>query len=216
MDQLHAGRQLLAVLKATAAHGKVGLVLPVDTPVRACLRVIPTLAGCQDRRDLELLSEWRNRHVGSFLTEFVAHPARTSEWLSGPVHHNDGKILFMVDSLDGTSIGHIGLAFIDWDSGYGEADAIVRGAPAPPGLMKAALRTALRWARDQLGLRSLGVRVRSDNSALDVYRKVGFVETKRVALVCNAGEDGLVWTEAPSLEPAAARASLVYMLYQEG
>lgn len=213
MDALQAGRQCLALLKAGAARDKVPLVIPVGMPVQAVLRVIPTLAGSLDPLDLELLSEWRNRHVKSFLTEFVAHPARTGAWLSGPVHENDGKILFMVESLDGVRLGHIGLAFIDWDSGYGEADAIVRGGEAPPGLMKLALQTALRWARDQLGLTRLGVRVRSDNSALEFYRKVGFRETKRVPLASATQADGIVWTEDPSL--GQAEPSLVYMLYQE-
>lgn len=215
MDALHAGRQLLAALKAGAAPGNVGLVIPVGKPVSAVLRVIPTRAGNHDPVDLELLSEWRNRYVKSFLTEFDAHPARTAAWLSGHVHGNDGKILFMVESLDGARLGHIGLAFIDWDSGYGEADAIVRGGDSPPGLMKLALQTTLRWARDQLGLTSLGVRVRSDNTALDFYRKVGFRETKRVPLARAEQADGIVWTEDPSLPLSEEQASLVYMLYQE-
>jgi RimJ/RimL family protein N-acetyltransferase len=207
-------RQTLALLKAGAATDKVALVIPVGKPVVACLRVIPTLAGKLDPLDLELLSEWRNRHVKSFLTEFVATPARTAAWLSGPVHENDGKILFMVEALDGARLGHIGLAFIDWRSGYGEADAIVSGGAAPPGLMKLALQTTLQWARDQLGLTSLGVRVRSDNPAVAFYRKVGFRETKRVPLVSETQADGVVWTEDPAL--GGAEPSLVYMLYQEG
>jgi RimJ/RimL family protein N-acetyltransferase len=207
-------RQTLAVLKAGAARDKVTLVIPVGKPVVACLRVIPTLADRLDPLDLELLSEWRNRHVKSFLTEFVATPARTAAWLSGHVHGNDGKILFMVENLDGARLGHIGLAFIDWRTGYGEADAIVRGGDSPPGLMKLALQTTLQWARDQLGLTSLGVRVRSDNPALAFYRKVGFHETKRVPLTSAAQADGIVWTEDPAL--GDAEPSLVYMLYQEG
>jgi RimJ/RimL family protein N-acetyltransferase len=213
MAPLSAGRQCVALLKATAAPGKASLVLPIGRPVVAYLRTIPTAPGSLDPLDVELLSEWRNRFVKSFLTEFIAHPARTAAWLSGPVHANDGKILFMVESLDGVRFGHIGLAFIDWTRGYGEADAIVRGRDAPPGLMKLALQTTLKWARDQLGLTSLGVRVRSDNSALDFYRKVGFKETKRVPLSREAHADAVTWSEAPAL--ADAEASLVYMLHQE-
>jgi RimJ/RimL family protein N-acetyltransferase len=206
-------RQTLALLKQQAATDKVALVIPVGKPVRATLRVIPTLAGKLDPLDLALLSDWRNRYVKSFLTEFDATPARTAGWLTGAVHGNDGKILFMVESLDGTRLGHIGLAFIDWERGYGEADAIVSGGDSPPGLMKLALQTTLQWARDQLGLTSLGVRVRSDNPALAFYRKVGFNEIKRVPLACRVHADGVDWTEDPALIDAAA--SLVYMLYQE-
>lgn len=213
MATLAAGRECLALLKSTAAPGKASLVLPIGKPVVAYLRTIPTAPGSLDPLDVELLSEWRNRFVKSFLTEFTAHPARTAAWLNGPVHDNDGKILFMVESLDGVRFGHIGLAFIDWSTGYGEADAIVRGGNAPPGLMKLALQTTLKWARDQLGLTSLGVRVRSDNTALDFYRKVGFRETKRVPLAREAHGDAVTWSESPAL--ADAEASLVYMLYEE-
>lgn len=213
MPPLSAGRECLALLKASAAPGKTSLVLPVGKPVVAYLRTIPTSPGGLDQLDVELLSEWRNRFVKSFLTEFVAHPARTAAWLSGPVHVDAGKILFMVESLNGVRFGHIGLGFIDWTSGYGEADAIVRGGDAPHGLMKLALQTTLKWAKDQLGLTSLGVRVRSDNSALEFYRKVGFMETRRVPLVRKEHAGAVTWSEAPSL--AGAEASLVYMLYQE-
>lgn len=213
MAPLCAGRQLLALLKQTAAPGRTSLVLPIGKPVVAYLRTIPTAPGKLDARDVELLSEWRNRFVKSFLTEFVAHPARTAAWLEGPVHASDGKILFMVEGLDGVPFGHIGLAFIDWSSGYGEADAIVRGGEAPPGVMKLALQTTLTWARDQLGLTSLGVRVRSDNTALDFYRKAGFKETKRVPLARAEHGGDVTWSESAAL--AGAQASLVYMLYQE-
>lgn len=213
MEKLALGRQCLAFLKGTAAANKVSLVLPVGSPVVGYLRTIPSAAGCLDPLDLELLSEWRNRFVKSFLTEFVATPERTASWLNGPVHANDGKILFMVENLHGERLGHIGLAFIDWTTGYGEADAIVRGGNAPPGLMKLALQTTLKWAKEQLGLTTLGVRVRSDNSALDFYRKVGFEETKRVPLAVTTSEDMITWFEDPDLKDS--QASLVYMIYKE-
>lgn len=211
MAPLSAGRECLALLKATAAPGRTSLVLPIGKPVVAYLRTIPTAPDRLDPLDIALLSEWRNRFVKAFLTEFVAHPARTAAWLSGPVHENDGKILFMVESLDGVPFAHIGLAFIDWTTGYGEADAIVRGADALPGLMKLALQTTLKWARDQLGLTTLGVRVRSDNAALDFYRKVGFKETKRVPLALETHAGTVTWSENPAI--ANPQASLVYMLY---
>jgi RimJ/RimL family protein N-acetyltransferase len=212
MNKLSLGRQLLTSFKATAAAGKTTLALPVGSPVVALLRPIPTAPGCLDPLDLQLLSEWRNRFVKSFLTEFVADDARTGKWLSGAVHGDEGKILLMVETLSGERVGHIGLGFIDWTTGYGEADAIVRGGNAPPGLMKLALQTTLKWAKDQLGLTTLGVRVRSDNTALDFYRKVGFEEVKRVPLAVSTNQDMIIWSENPALQNSEA--SLVYMIYK--
>jgi hypothetical protein len=117
----------------------------------------------------------------------------------------------MVDDLNARTFGYMGLDFINWETGYGEADAIVRGEEAPPGTMKIALQTLLSWALGQLGLRSLGVRVRSDNTALEFYRKVGFSEERRVPLRRVDDFDMIRWVEDYSLNPADL--SLVYMLY---
>jgi RimJ/RimL family protein N-acetyltransferase len=209
-----SGRLLLRSLKDATRAGVPALVLPVGTPVRALLRPIATVAGATDATDVRLLSEWRNRHVKSFLTEFVAHDARTADWLTGAIHRNDGKLLFMLDALDGTRLGHLGLGFIDWQAHYGEADAIVSGGASPPGLMKLALQTLLRWAREQLGLERLAVRVRSDNPAVVFYEKVGFREWQRVPLVARPAAESIEWVEdatATQREP-----SLVYMRYSGG
>ena len=123
-----AGRALLRSLKDTTRAGGATLVLPVGDPVRALLRPIATVADALDADDIRCLSEWRNRHVKSFLTEFVADDARTAQWLRRSIHDDDGKLLFMLDALDGTRLGHLGIGFIDWEAGYGEADAIVSGA----------------------------------------------------------------------------------------
>ena len=51
----------------------------------------------------------------------------------------------------------------DWEEGFGEADAILRGRDGLPGVMGEALTTLMTWARDGLGLKRIGLRVRSDN-----------------------------------------------------
>lgn len=210
--KLAHGRQYLAAIKAKAAAGKPSLVLHIGDPPEAILRPIPTAPGCLDKKDVRLLSEWRNRFVKAFLTEFLAHDERTASWLSGFVHENEGKILFMVEDMAGNCIGHVGLGLIDWNTGYGEADAIVRGADAPRGLMKKALQTLLAWGKDQLGLVTLGVRVRSDNTALEFYKKVGFEEAKRVPLSVSEKPGFTAWIEDPANRHS--KVSLVYMLYK--
>lgn len=203
------GQQLFAAIKQTARAGQPGLVLPVGEPISAVVRPIASLAGHTDSLDVQLLTEWRNRHVKSFLTEFVSTPERTTEWLTGAVHANAGKMLFMVETPDGERVGHVGLGFIDWERSYCEADAIVSGGKSPPGLMKASLLALMRWAREGLGLEAQAVRVRSDNTAVDFYRKVGFCEYQRVPIVSTAVTGGVDWTEDP--HAVSAPASLVYM-----
>lgn len=202
---------LLSELKKTA--GSVcELVLPVGRPVEALLRPVATAPDKLNAADARLLSEWRNRHVKSFLTEFNSHEERTLRWLSTAVAADPGKILFMVDTIDGQSVGHVGLGFIDWERGYVEADAIVRGGMARKGLMTLALRTLLDWARYSLELNDIWVRVRSDNPAVAFYEKAGFREHKRVALAASSNGTDISWTEDESVS-AAATPSLVYMRY---
>jgi RimJ/RimL family protein N-acetyltransferase len=208
-DECSDGQRLFTAVKATAKAGSTVLVVPVGTPTRALLRPIATVPGCLDPTDVSLLTKWRNQHVKSFLTEFVADDERTANWLANGVHRNASKMLFMVESLTGERLGHVGLGFIDWEKGYGEADAIVSGGDAPKGLMKESLRTMLRWARDSLGLRELAVRVRSDNSAVEFYRKVGFVEYQRIPIVAETSGDGINWFESAQAKDFVA--SLVYM-----
>lgn len=203
------GRQLFAAIKQTARAGQPGLVLPVGQPLAAVIRPIATVPGHTDALDVQLMTDWRNRHVKSFLTEFVSTPERTLAWLTGAVHENQGKMLFMVDTPDGEPVGHVGLGFIDWHRGYGEADAIVSGGESPPGLMKTSLLVLMQWARDALGLQTLSVRVRSDNTAVDFYRKVGFREYKRVPIVASTVCGGVEWNEDPLAKEASA--GLVYM-----
>ena len=90
---------------------------------------------------------------------------------------DDSRILFMVEDGHDRTIGHMGLAFIDWETGYAEADAVVRGDEAPTGLLTESLDTMWRWARGALGLSRLGVRVRSDNPAIVFYDATGQART---------------------------------------
>ncbi len=123
---LSDGKILLNALKRTAGTPGAGVCIPVGFPVLAMLRPVATRADRLNATDVKLLTEWRNRFVKSFLTDFVATEDRTARWLTDFVGPNENKILFMVD-VDGRTVGNIGLDFIDWGTGYGEADNIVRG-----------------------------------------------------------------------------------------
>lgn len=194
-----------------SAGSEIELVIPVGKPVEALLRPIATDPAKIRSEDVRLLSEWRNRFVKSFLTEFHAHDERTKSWLTHTVANDQEKLLFMIDSLNGVPIGHLGIGFINWETGYIEADAIVRGGVARKGLMKEALRLLLCWAETSLGLHDAWVRVRSDNPAILFYEKVGFVEKKRVPLTKANNGDTLIWSE--DFNAGEDAPALVYMKY---
>jgi len=197
-----AERALLGHLKGSA--GKSGPILGLRIPGFDSFFLRPVKSGAEhiDSHDVTCLTKWRNCHVRAFLTEFEANTERTARWLSEYVHFDDGRILFMIDDASGAPIGYMGIANIEWEASYVEADAIVSNGKTPRGLMSAALRTLLRWAKGQLGLRNVAVRVLSDNPALHFYRKLGFLEVKRVPLRCEVQPGMISWVEDPSLAHA--------------
>ena len=207
---MSGGRELLITLKANATANAPYLCIPVGLPVEAVLRPVATAAGRVDAGDVHVLTDWRNRFVSSFLTEFVATEPRTEQWLTEVVGPDPTRILFMLDDALGATVGYLGLAFIDWENLTGEADAIVRGADTAPGVMARAMFTLLDWAREQLGLKSVGARVRSDNPALRFFLKFA-TETKRVPLRPVQEPDMIRWVEDETLVDAPI--SLVYITF---
>jgi len=204
------GRALLRALKRAAGGADPAPCLPVGNPVLALLRPVGVRRERIHPADVTALTEWRNRFPQSFLTEFEATEARTRAWLTGTVAEDDGKILFMADTLDRRAFGYLGLDAIDWDRGTGEADAVVRGGEAPAGAMALGLTALLRWARGTLGLQDLTVRMLADNPALAFYVRTGFVEEHRVPLRREErGPGEVAWVEDASL--TTPQRSLVHL-----
>jgi len=192
------GREALRAAKEPGADGGPALTLPVGRPTIGRLRPVGTRRGALSATDVRLVTEWRNRFADSFLTQFDATDERTERWLVDSVGPDDTRILFMLDDAEGRTVGHMGLAFIDWEAGTAEADSVVRGREGPRGLVTRALDAMWSWGREALGLARLRVRVRSDNDALRFYERAGFRELHRVPLRRHEDGDGVRWAEDPS------------------
>lgn len=75
--------------------------------------------------------------------------------------------------------------------------------------MTDSLKALISWAQSQLGLKKISVRVRSDNPAVNFYRKFGFSEEKQVPLQSSMENGEKIWRESHG-EPTTG-VSLVYM-----
>lgn len=199
---MNQNKELLKLIKSTLSVEKNPMVIPVGNPVIAFLRPLVLKKEIQNKGDIEALTNYRNKFKKSFLTEFEANVEQTSNWLDTVVAENPSKIIFMVDDINLKTIGYMGLDFINWEEAHGEADAIVRGEEAPKGLMTQALTTLLSWAHNTLKLKSISVRVLSDNKAVTFYKKLGFVEKEQIPLKKLASEDIVSWIEDSSLTEA--------------
>lgn len=201
-----AGRLLFTVVKGTTPADGVCLGLATDDGV--WLRPVGTSRGAASAEELRVLTQWRNRHVAVFLTEFVATEDRTASWLVSAVGQDAGRIVFTLREPNGAIFGLCGLASADWVAGTVELDGVIRGTAAVPGGMSVAIRVLLDWA-SRIGLPTALVRVVSDNDhALAFYRRLGFVETDRVALR-RVEEPGMV-TWVPDASRSTGGRALVY------
>jgi len=201
------GRALLDHVKAGEPPG---YRVPVPGFLGVSLRAVSTSEPAP--ADVAYLTEWRNQNVKSFLTEFEATPARTRGWLTSAVARDSSRILFMIEEDGKPPLGYIGLAFIDWEAGVGEADSVVRGRHGRSGVMSAALRALLAWARRELGLVAFRVRVLADNPANEFYRKFGFKERTRVALSREQSPGFVAWREVGADAAGDGRALVHYDL----
>ncbi|MGV3773225.1 MAG: N-acetyltransferase, partial [Verrucomicrobiales bacterium] len=120
------GRKLLHALKAAAGSNGPAVGLRVGGSWPVFLRPVGTSEAKLNPQDVQCLTQWRNKYVTSFLNEFDANDPQTSRWLANVVGPDDTRILFMLDDDTGRTFGYMGLAFIQWDKNYVEADAIVR------------------------------------------------------------------------------------------
>ena len=186
------GQSLLESIKVNAGE-------PYRIPIPGFPGVILRAVSMNDPLvgDVKALTEWRNRNVTSFLSEFVATEDRTRNWLTQSVARDDSRILFMIEEEGKDPLGYVGLAFIDWAGASGEADSVVRGRDGQPGIMAAAMRALLQWGRQELGLVKYGVRVLSDNPANEFYAKFGFKENRREGLRREESPGFVLWREVP-------------------
>ena len=206
------GRFLLQHFKESVLLGEPVMSLMVGDPPIAYLRPVSIDNSQTNINDVTVLTEGRNLYRHSFLTEFKATNEQTSEWLKNAVLPDSSRILFMLDTMSGRTIGYMGLAYINWEKNYGEADAIVKIMGAEKGLMTMALKTMIEWARKELGLREIGVRVLSDNPAIEFYRKCGFKITKKVPLSKQNKQKKIIWYE--DHDNGNPERFLVYHLYE--
>jgi len=124
-----------------------------------------------------LLAKWRNENPTLSAKPFTATAEGTERWLDEQILGRDDRLLFLVLSQEGVAIGHIGFSSFDYDAKGCEVDAVLRGdGGAPKGSMTFALRALLRWGIQALELRSIRLRVFSDNShAIRFYLNNGFL-----------------------------------------
>ena len=120
-----------------------------------------------------IFAKWRNENPSMSGNEFIATTEGTEKWLRDLVINRDDRILFLIFSVDGTKIGHIGYSSFQFEDKSCEVDAVLRGEKLIlPGMMTFALRALINWGLKELQLMVIRLRVFSDNvEAIDFYKR---------------------------------------------
>ncbi|MGH6881988.1 GNAT family N-acetyltransferase [Hypericibacter sp.] len=137
----------------------------------------PLLASdLADDRLVATLARWREENKDRFLTIVPFDPEGTRRWMGRFPVGDPGRILFLVESLDGEPLGHYGLLLVG--DGEAEIDNTLRGSSyGPRGLFRQVAQQVIRWAIDELGAQRLIVRVMSNNPAAIRHQESnGFIQ----------------------------------------
>jgi perosamine synthetase len=149
-----------ASARAIPLAGDIGQLVPVGHGHPTDERLIATLA------------RWRETYMHLYPTQFRVTLDGTAAWLKDRVLAVPDRVMLLVLEPGGRLLGHAGLAEALNDDRAVTLDNVVRGGPGgPPGIMSAAVRALLQWARVNLDPQVISVRPGADNE-----RMIGFVK----------------------------------------
>ena len=128
----------------------------------------------------ETLRSWRNNpEIRQYFREHrEITRSMQKDWYEKRVHNNPNQYDFEIHDIETKKlIGHCGLYYVNWIARMAEfsiyvGDMDYRGK----GIGSDALRTLIKYGFSQLNLNKIWCEVYSNNSALEIYRKVGFVD----------------------------------------
>jgi len=160
------------------------LAIPIrDTGGAVLGHLIPIGKWILDRPDLiTSIARWRKTFMRMFLAQFVSTEPKTRNYLEALAIGQPDRMLFMIRTLEGRDVGHVGLSNITLVEG--ELDNLMRGEQGGHArLVYFAEVTVLAWGFHILGLRRIVARVLSYNwMALQMHQDVGFTEAARFSL----------------------------------
>lgn len=155
----------------------------------------------QDDFLISLLTKWREENAFAYPTKFKVTVDGTKKWLKEQVLDNPSRILFLVVDKQGKWIGHVGLADCLNDERSIMLDNILRGEKErAPGLMSEAVIELADWARRMFLPVKIYLKVLDNNShAINFYKRLGFIDSRRIPLERQEREGGYTYVETDSL-----------------
>ncbi len=164
----------------------------------------------------ELMGRWRAENPSISASTFEITKERTEKWLDNLIIGREDRLLFMIQTLDGRFLGHVGYSNFRYDEKTAEIDSILRGVKDEfPGIMTFALQSLLWWGKEELRLEHIELTTGPDNhKAQALYKRCGFIEKKRKAMIKVVKEDEVRWDDAPDPDMPDAEAYSLVMEYK--
>lgn len=193
------------ILKMLPVYNDEGNIVAYLRPITADYR--KTIKDCAF-----IMGEWRKQNPSISASIFEITVERTERWIDNFLIDRKDRLLFMVQLIDGTYIGHVGYSSFHFDTKTAEIDSILRGVKdVIPGIMTFSLRTLLWWGKEIAKIENIELSTSFDNKrAIALYKRVGFVEKGKRALVKVVKPDEVRWdfAENPDM-PNAERYCLI-------
>lgn len=141
---------------------------------------------------IDKLTEWRNQNMGNFMTNFLATPERTKNWLRNVVFKAEGRLLFLV-YVDEQIVGHFG--FKDLTSDDVLLDNAIRGERVGhPTLFVMAGKTLNEWLFREAGVKTIyGFVLTKNVTSIMMNKQIGFGGWMRYPLVKKFKGDDAYW-----------------------
>jgi RimJ/RimL family protein N-acetyltransferase len=128
--------------------------------------------------DLELLVRWRNDPQNSrfVFSPFLINPGGQKKWYEALLA-NPNKVMFMVDNLEGKTVGMIGLDHIDWRNQECEGGPIVFDpGERSYGYAEEAIGMLIKYAFEELNMHRMYAFCYPYNRIIELMKWFGFKE----------------------------------------
>ncbi|MFZ2456932.1 MAG: GNAT family N-acetyltransferase [Candidatus Altiarchaeia archaeon] len=177
----------------------------LDIPIRDTKgNIVGHMSPCQAKEVMDtsklipLFAQWRNENNYAFASQPKATPEGTSKWYDNYLINLDDRILFIIKTIDGEPIGHMGLWTFDYEKKTCEIDNLIKGKKNPlPGLiMFFAAKALMEWTYANIGVESLGGRMLKDNrAAITFWERLGFTVIGEIPLAKIQDPNVTGWEE---------------------
>lgn len=155
-----------------------------------------TVAHLDDQEIVQRLTDWRNRSMEKFLSQFVATPERTRNWMRNVLLKMQGQMLFLV-CVNDQVVGHYGFKNLTFSEVL--LDNALRGERVGhPKLFVWAGQTLVQWLFREAAVQRVYAYVLADNAAsIMMNKQIGFGGWRRHPLAKCVREGDIFWEMGP-------------------